>query len=461
MTQRDDRRYSRNAFRAGVVERVLSTFWFLPTVMLVAAAILAVVAAWVDRSGFGPAALGSWIDGSPGAVRELLAGLATSMLTIATVTFSILMVAMSFASGQLGPRVLRNFIRDRFHQVMLGWFLAVHVFAMAARTSIRAREDGGTYPLTLLIALVLGAASVLLLIHFLHHVAVGIQADTVVADVRRDLVRAVDRLLPDEREREEEEEPPAIELDAALDREDGDDAAVVQSEARGYVQAIDYLRLVSLGARHGCTLVCPFRPGDFVREDSAIVFTADGSSAEDLAEDARAAFLIGAKATDAQDLAYSIRQLAEMALRALSPSLNDPYTAMTCIDHLGDAMSTLATRRLLGQRVEDDDGDVRLVRAIPRYDDLLSVAFDDIRRASAGHVAVTIRLLKVLGRVRASARLESRRNAVEELAVAVVGAAEDEALPPRDRARIRAAAAESGVEESGDAANRDRSDGHA
>lgn len=465
MQNRSNHQSSRKAVRAGLLENLRTTFWFLPTCMLVGATVLALIAGWVDRAGLAPAFLDELIEGSPETARSLLSGLATTTLTIATVSFSIMIVALSFVSGQLGPRILRNFIRDRTNQAVLGWFLSVHVYSMSSVLAIRLDGTDEAYRVTVLVAVALGAASLLLLIRFIHHIAVGIQADTVISDVRDELFAAVDRLLPDEREREAEEEPIATELD---DSHEGEGTSI-RSERRGYIQAINYDRLMALAAKHDLLLICPLRAGDYVTEESTLIRVADADDgapdaadadtdadtdddpdddpdadaeeAEKIAGQARGAFVIGATTTDAQDLAYSIRQLAEIALRALSPSLNDPYTAMKCIDHLGDALATLASRRLLRQRVKDEDGAVRIIRATVQYEDLLSYAFDDIRRASERQVAVTIRLLDVLGRVRASSRLASRRDSIADLARCTAEVVIATELPERDGQMVRRAAA--------------------
>ncbi len=445
MTSRQDRQLSRRGLRASLLERLRTSFWFLPTLLSLAALGLVTLTVHLDRREALADLFPSWAeDAALDAARALLSGIAGSTITIATVSFSVLIVALSFASQQLGPRLLRNFIRDRANQVVLGGFVATHVYCLALLTSLAALEslDGAFVPrLSMAGALVLGLLSFGLLIYFVHHVAVGIQTDTVVADVRRHLSRAIDAFLPDEGDEGEGSDDDATEPpdEAFLDAAGRDDSDVLRAGTTGYVQAIDYEALARVARRGGGRIGCPVRAGAFVMESSPIVTGLDVLDADEPEEELRAAFSIGFQRTDAQDLAYSFDQLVEIALRALSPGINDPFTALTCLDDIGAALARVADRPFLPACVKDDEGAVRVVRDVLRFEDLVRDGPGEIRRAAGSHLSVVARLLRVLGDLRGVARCEERRALLEEEARAAAEAAFARDLPAPDRRWIETA----------------------
>lgn len=433
---RQEAAISRNGRWMELMERIRTSFWFVPSLLSIGALLLVFGAVELDRREFLAGYFPEWAeDAAHDSARLLLNGIAGSMITMATVSFSIIIVALAFASAQLGPRLLRNFIRDRTNQFVLGGFLATHVYCLALLTSLAALKtyDWEFVPrISMVLALALGFGAFGLLIYFIHHIAVGIQTDTVVADVRRNLARTIDEFLPDESCDETEDEP-VPEFDS------GPTQDVLHADRTGYVQVVDYAALVALARGGETRFQCPVRAGSYVMESSATLTwraRSDGALDESAL---RSAVLIGFQKTDAQDLAYSLDQLVEIALRALSPGINDPFTATTCLDDIGGALAKVADRRFPSPDIRDEDGVVRVVRAVLRFEDLVRNSIGDIRRASAGQLRVVTRLLEVIGEIKAVTRLESRRKALDAEAEAMAKVALTDDLPAPDRRVIEAA----------------------
>jgi uncharacterized membrane protein len=362
-----------------------ATFWFVPALFAAAAAALAVVLVELDERHY--ADFEFLYQGDADGARGLLAMLAGSMIGTAGVAFSITIVALSLASSQFGPRLLRNFLRDPGNQVALGSFVATFLYCLVVLRSI---VDGRPVPvLAVSFAVALSLASLGVLIFFFHHVAASIQASNVVAAVAGDLQQAIERFCPEGAGGEE----PAP---AAAPR----GGVVVAAERSGYVQAIDHQGLVAIAARLDAVIEALPRAGHFAIAGSPLArVAASGAVAEADAAAVRRAFVIGAQRTPDQDLEYSVRQLVEVALRALSPGINDPFTAMNCIDWLGVAVVELGRRGMPRSRHRDGEGRLRLLTAEPTFAGVVDAAFQQIRQAGAGHVAVAIRLLETFAAI--------------------------------------------------------------
>jgi uncharacterized membrane protein len=280
-------------------------------------------------------------------------------------------------------------MRDPGNQVVLGTFVATFLYCLLV---VRTVVDGRPVPaLSVSVAVVLGVVSLAVLIYFFHHVATTIQAGNVVAAVARDLEAAIDRLC--------KHGDASVRRDAAPERLPPD-AATVTAPCSGYVQAIEHETLVALACERDGRIEAVRRPGHFVIEGSPLARLAPAERFDERArERARRAFLIGEQATREQDLEFSVRQLVEVALRALSPGINDPFTALTCIDWLGVAVSRLGRSGMPARRHCDGDGRVRLVTDVPTFAGVADAAFLQIRQAAGAHVAVSIRLLDVFADV--------------------------------------------------------------
>ena len=414
-----------------------STYWFIPTIMAVAAGVAAVLLVRADRylSAEHADRLGWIYAGGPEGARAVLGVVAGSVMGTAGVTFSITIAALSLASTQLGPRLLYNFMRDRGNQFVLGTFIASFVYCLLILRTIRGAEEEGYFvpAMSVTAGVGLGLASLGVLIYFIHHVAVSIQAPNVVAAVGRDLARVVEVEFATENAI-----PPGK---TTPDLPDGFDeqAAEVPTTEDGYVQALDEEALVKIAARADLLLVVEQRPGHFVAEESPLVRAWPPGSLDDrLVREIRSHFVVGASRTPEQDVEFAVDQLVEVAVRALSPAINDPFTAIGCLDWLGAALCRAGRGRTPDPVRKDAAGRVRVIHRCPiSFAGLVDGAFNQIRQFGARSPAVMLRMLETIETV-----LRCTRGDPDEVA-ALLRHAEmihraglDGAPEPRDRADI-------------------------
>ncbi len=394
------------------LEKIRSSYWFIPTVMVVGAIVLAVAAVEIDqaRQTSWPGFFGWIASGSPEEARSFLATVAGSMITIASVTFSITMVALVQASGQFGPRLLVNFMRDRGNQIVLGTFIATFIYCLMVLRSVRSTEHNIFVPhFALLIAFGLSISSVGVLVYFLHHIAIMLQAEHVIGAVGRELERAVARLYPDELTfsefRHELEQPGDL-----PDYLDMDEASTVTATRNGYVQAIDADGLLALAEENDWVLRLMHRPGDFIANGSVIVAVwPDADLQEDVTQQIEEAFVLGQQRLRIQDVEFPVNQLVEIAVRALSPGINDPFTAIACVDQLTSGLSQLVERSIPAGYRYGEDGKLRLLTDALTFTSIIAAAFDQVRQHARADVAVTMRLLEAIATIAPHTRTREQR----------------------------------------------------
>jgi uncharacterized membrane protein len=382
------------AWIAYLWERVHGSLWFVPGIMALAAAALAIGSGRVDDLTTDFGAFEPWLfHGDPEATRTLYATVAGSMITVAGVSYSITMVAMSLASSQLGPQLLRNFRRDRGNQVVLGAFIATFLYCLMALWTGTAPEVDEYQPsVSASLALLLATGSLFLLIYFIHHISLSIQADHVIDQVSRELRESLAKAFPECPEQELELLP-----DGADDAESG---ARVRAAASGYLQSVDEERLVRLACDHDLQFVVLRRPGHFLMESGELVKVLRCNSLDArLERRVRRSFIIGGRRTADQDPEQGIAQLVEVAVRALSPSLNDPFTAITCVDRLSGALGRAAAHPARPAVRCDHNGVPRVRFERIDFAGIVSAAFDQIRQFSHQMPAVAIRLVEACGRI--------------------------------------------------------------
>jgi uncharacterized membrane protein len=342
----------------------------------------------------------------------LLGTIASSMITVAGVTFSITVVALSLASSQFGPRLLSSFMRDRGNQLVLGTFIATFLFCILALGFGRSGLEEVVVPkASATVAVLLAVASLAVLIYFIHHVASSIRAEHVVDAVAQDLDAAIECLfarLGDDA-RDEDEEVDAVGNDAK--------GAVVAAGIDGYVQAIDEEGLFEIAESEDLVLRVLHRAGHFVVETEPLVTVVDsGEIADPLAQRLRRCFLIGRQRTGEQDPEHGVHQLVEVALRALSPGINDPFTAISCINWLGAVLCKIGRHDLRAPLRRGEDGTVRVYHDSITFEGFLDAAFDQIRQNARPHPSVSIRLLEVLSTIAERVEAPARRRAVRRQA---------------------------------------------
>jgi len=328
-------------------ESLRTNLWFVPAIEVAAAVLLFVVTLAVDQAAAdGTVHLPFWMDnGSADAARQILIGIAAAVITVIGLVFSITIVALTLASTQFGPRMLRTFIRDRGVQVTLGTFVATFVFAVLALASVTDDGSGPFVPhFTITVALVLVLVDLGVLIFFIDHVARSIQLPTVIASIAAELGRAVSAETAETAESRAGDgtvDPAEIEsLVGLLDRE----GTPVRAPSSGYLQYVTWRSLVEIASGCDATIRMRHRPGHFVTEGLPLADVWPPATVDEITSGFVALHATGAHRTLSQDLAFAIDQLVEIAIRALSPAVNDTFTGMTCVDWLGDALCKIALR---------------------------------------------------------------------------------------------------------------------
>lgn len=382
------------------LQSLSDAFWTLPAAIVLALGGLAVITVDVQLLGRLPIWIPEgWIyGGGDTGARTLLGAIASSTIGVAGTLFSITIAALTLASSQMGPRLLRNFMRDRGNQLTLGVFLGTFGYALIVLRSVRGGEETAFVPaLGVTIGLLLAGACVALLIYFIHHVASRINVDTVIDLVHDDVLDGISRLTLDGAAA-----PSQVDIS-------WEEAVEVCLHHSGYLQQIDIDALVDWADDNDCVMLFYTRPGDFIFPHAPF---ARVSKPIDGAEAAlRNGVALSRQGGSPADLTFPIAQLVEVAVRALSPGINDPGTAISVLNRLGATLTSLSRRRL-DTGVHEKCGVVRLMIPPLHYEDLTRVMFELIRENAGGSPSVLIHLVAVLAQV---ARVEDAPGRVDVL----------------------------------------------
>jgi uncharacterized membrane protein len=427
-------------------ERLRTTLWVVPTIEVVAAILLFVVTYALDRAAYqGDVTFPGWVNGgSADAARQILTATAAAVITVVGLVFSITIVALTLASTQFGPRILRNFVRDRGTQVTLGTFVATFVYSVLVLGSVGHNGNQFVPHLSITVALGLLLVDLGVLIYFIHHVAMSIQLPEVMASIARDLSVAIKAEVAHSGSapnRPVELGADDVELLARIARE----GATVPATTSGYLQFVGYPTLVEIGNQADAVIELLYRPGHFVVEGLPLAKVWPPAAAADVARGLARAHATGAQRTLAQDLAFAIDQLEEIAIRALSPAVNDTFTALTCIDWLADGLCKITAQWSPDRFHRNTEGRVRVIAAEAVYSRLVDRAFDKIRQAGRGMPAVMIRQLDSIASITEYTTTDEQRDVLSRQAD-MIWRSTCEAVPePDDRADVersyRAAAA--------------------
>ena len=388
-----------NAKLQKLIDQLADAFWLVPAAMVLGSIALALGLLQVDRAGvLLDGVLSDWLyNGGGTGARTLLGAIAASAIGVASTVFSITIAALSLAAAQMGPRLLRNFTRDRGVQMSLGAFLGTFSYALMVLRSVRTQEEGAFTPqLALSVGILLAFVCVAVLVYFVDHMASRINVDTVVELVSQDVHEAMAAL------KTEQPQPP---LPPPQLWQHG---APVLDGRRGYLQHLDEDALADWAFKQGTALRLLVRRGDYVFPGAPIaVLSVPVAGAE---EAIRAATALGETRGSSGDAEYAVRQLVEVAVRALSPGINDPHTAMSVLQRLGAALCDLAGSHLPnGVFLREDQ--VTLLVPKASYASFTDLMFHMVRQNAQGTPAVLIRMLDVLIAV-VSCEMDATRRAV-------------------------------------------------
>ncbi len=429
-----------------------SSYWFIPTLMAIAAVGLSFLTTALDeRAGADWIRNLPWLHGNqPDGARALLSTVAGSMIGVAGVTFSITIASVVYASGQYGPRLLSNFMQDTGNQVTLGTFIATFLYCLLVLRTVRSADEApaGQLPdtdllgafvphIAVLTAIGLALASIAVFIFFIHHIPESIYVSNVIAGVGRQLGERVETLFPDRigyAEGADADEDVRTELPEAFFEE----AAAVKAPDTGYLQSLDADALLEQACAHDLILRLKYRPGDFVSRDELLLLAWPPERLDDAVSHRLCrAFAWGRHRTALQDVRFLINELVEIAARALSPGVNDPFTAIACLDWLGSALKQLADRRTPSALRYDAEGALRVIAEPTTFEEFCALAFGQLRQYVAADRNAALHMLKVIGEVGGRVTRPARCAALQAEADRLLASSE-EALPNEtDRALLR------------------------
>ena len=399
-------------------EKINTGFWFLPSVSVSLSVGLSFVLLFIDSIyvfRIGTSAVGLF-GGTADAARVLLSTIAGSLITVISIAFSITIVALQQASTQYSPRVLRSFTRDKGNQAVLGTYLATFIYALLILRSVRAGDSATAEfvpALSITVGLALTLACMGLLIYFISHIASSLQIETIIGRMHHDLVGQIEVLYPDK-------------LGAAAKAEVAGDKLfeelkgvhkthVVKSPKSGFVRAIDSRPLEGFADQTVPAVFVRAGVGDFVVYGEAVAEISMGrESASARADKLADAIIIDHERSVNQDPLFAIDQLVDIALRALSPGVNDPTTAEYCLFGLTDALCQLASREFPSNQRTFEGGPTVFIFNRPGWREFVDATYSQIRRAAANDVHVTDVLVRQLAKLMLCTAEEERVTVIAE-----------------------------------------------
>ncbi len=407
------------------------SYWFLPLVMTLCSAMLAwglisideVGPDWVEHIG--------WVRAAhPDGARQILSVIGGSMVTVAGTVFSVTIAAVVYASGQYGPRLLSNFMSDRGNQITLGTFISTFVYCLLVLRTVRSADEAGSGEfvpdLALMIALALALCSIAVLIYFIHHVPSKLHINSVIADIGEKLASNLKTRFPESLgEAYQNGTPPARDAVAGDHGQPDESAVPIMAQSSGYLQLIDDNSLLDHAQQYDIVLRLHVQPGDFVHPGRTI---ADARPAARVTASAGAtiadAFAVGIRRTPLQDIRFLVDELVEIAARALSPGVNDPFTAITCIDWLGAALLDVSLRETPSHLRLDKNGALRVVAYPVTFESLVERSFGALSQYCAGDALAASRYADVLGDILLACPEKDRRASIHRQLNRFIGIAE-------------------------------------
>jgi uncharacterized membrane protein len=366
------------------------------------------------------------LRGHAGRRTLLVATIAGSMMTVMGVTFSMTLVALALAASQYTSRILRNFMGSRVTQSTLGIFAGIFTYCLIVLHAIRGGVDEAVFVpgLALFLAFVLAVGGVGVLIYFIHHIASSIQASSIIASVAEETISSIERLFP-----EKLGHAPGGEEDQALQPLLERTWRVVPATTDGYIQDVDHDALLQVAQDRETIVRMERGIGEFVVRNTTLASVAQEAPPDDpTIARLNAAYSVGAHRAVDQDPAFGVRQIVDMALKALSPGVNDTSTAVICVDYL-------ATRKFPAMRRYDGNA-LRVIAMGPSFEGLLAEAFDQIRRSAEGNVSIMTRVLGALEAIASQTDMPRRRLALREEVQWIAELADRTVQSSHDRARL-------------------------
>lgn len=420
-----------------LLEKLNASFWFIPILMLLFAIGSAIGLIYLDSQiQFShDGAFRYLLPASVESARSLLTIIAGAMIGIAGTVFSITLVVLTLASSQLGSRLVRNFMYDKLNQVVLGSYVSSFVYCLIILSSLKEIESFQFVPaMSVIVALASAVAGIILLIIFIHHVSMSIQSDKVISDISEAMSKSIRTLFPEGIGHEEEKSAPDIE---SLQRKFALKLEVTCKRS-GYLQSIDGQGLMKIAQDKDGIIILHRRPGDFLIEDMVLCEILYNDELDKIVhKKIQDEFIIGKVRTPLQDAEFSIHQMVEVAARALSPGVNDPYTAIACIDNLTSVMCYLAGVEFPSAYRYDTKDKLRVITDNHTFSGMLNSAYNQIRQYGEGSPSVMIRLMEAMNIISTFARNKNQHELIEQHAIMIMNAAEKKFSEKRDLEDIK------------------------
>lgn len=420
------------------IKRARQSFWFRPALLCAAAVLFAQLMVWIDRmadrAGFNRFDALLFHVGASGG-RDILGAIGGSMLAVAATSFSITIAVLATASATYGPRLVRNFMTDKGNQLVLGTFGATFLYAlMVLRTITSPDAPGGAFvpDISVNLAVFFAIIDVAVLIYFIHHIADSIQVSTLSERVRKELLEGINRVRPEENASHRMHHPA---LPPAP-------AGTVDAVGTGFVQLVLTEHLISAAKEHDATIQLVVRPGDHLIAGETLAQVWPAETAGEIARQTRAGIVLGNDRMPQEDVAFAVQQLTEMAVRALSPSMNDPFTAQNALQELAVGLVPFCERPAPPSGFTDEEDHLRLV--VPQLSStyLIRFVFNAMRTYALEHPSVLLSSFDLAERIgRKSADGDTRDGLREEIGLLISAYTETDP-PPYDLDRVRARAAE-------------------
>jgi len=395
-----------------------SSYYFIPALMGLGAIILAVITSQIDRNlGTNHEKYLGWFSAnSPEGARAILSTIAGSMITVAGVTFSMTMVAVTSASAQFGPRLIGNFMRDKANQFTLGTFTSTFVYCLLIMRVTRTGDPANVgnqvsaiIPnVSLLVVFGMTLISVGVLIYFVHHIPETLNVGKVTARLGRELRTTIQKIS--------DEDDKNIQSDVDLSRLTQKDALAIKSDDEGYLQTFNKEALLKLAKEHGLIIRIQFRPGDFCIKGNVIahVWGCHDGNSEKVEQKIKTSFALGGERTVHQNVLFLVDELVEILARALSPGVNDPFTAINCMNWFHSALNYLSHATPPSPYKVDDEGELRLIIFPISFDRFLSVICDQSRPYISTDSNATFHMISILTELAARCEDETRKEDIIE-----------------------------------------------
>ncbi|WPJ97350.1 DUF2254 domain-containing protein [Coraliomargarita algicola] len=424
--------------------RITQSFWFIPAGLFLSAICIAFLLTGTDHL------LGlhqrlqnfEWlVASSPDGARAVLSTIAGSMITVAGVLISTTIVVLTLASQQYGPRLVKNFIEDRPSQIVIGSFAACFIYSILIMRNIHSGEVEFVPHLSILVAVVAAVVCIGMMIYFIHHISVTIQVQSILERVHEDLSGLVHDIFPENLSKPLDTPAVVLEQEAVAASLQAKIASPITTPKPGYLQAVRSDRLLELAQTHALIVKLHVQPGTFLLQNEHVCQAfADEALCEDTAETLLSCFVFGRFPTSEQDLTFPIKQLEEMAIRALSPGINDPHTAIECIDYLATSLRAIAQRPFPSNYRADAEGALRLITPKHDFEKILRTAFQQIHHYGREDVNVVSRIFMALQKIGDDPALDgARRDSLTKFAKELLDKSEACASCEGDKQQIREA----------------------